>query len=157
MSFNSIIKFFVIFFLAGIIGGCIFGFMLALGVLALYHGPEICLVFAVIASLFYIPGVWRIIKQKTYLVIFRKIVEIIFISAFLTAMFLLEEESMLSSPFDWNVIYVCLALSIFTLTFYLILEEYFNQSWLCQEINHIINGMQMYGLLKKEKQIEKKK
>jgi hypothetical protein len=72
------------------------------------------------------------------------------ISGFLTALFCLEEELILFNNFDWIIIYICLGIVIILLTFYLLLEEYFNQSRIYLELNHIIKGMQFYGILPKE-------
>lgn len=147
---NSVTKFIIIFFLAGILGGALFGFTFALCILGLIYSPELCLFFSLIISLFYIPSIWRQIKQKTYLVIIRKFIEILFFATLLNCLFLLEEEIITFNSLEWNVIYICLAITIFPLTIYLILEEYYNESWLYKEISHIVNGMQIYGLLPKD-------
>ncbi len=156
MILSKVIKrFLLIFLLAGILGGAIFGFLLSLCVFGLIYRPELCIFFSMIISLFYIPGVWRAIKNKTYPVIIRKLFEIVFFASVLNAMFLIEEGIIEFNSFDWYVVYICVGLVIILMTTFIILESYFAQSWLFREINHIINGMQIYGLLPNEENEEK--
>lgn len=149
---NKIVRFLIIFILAGILGGMVFGFTLALCVLGLIYSPELFVLLSFIISLFYIFSIWRQIKNKTYLVIIRKFIEIIFFASLLNAMFILEAELLTFNTSDWNIIYMCLGITTFPLVFYLILEEYYNESWLYKEIEHIIKGMQIYGILPKDKE-----
>jgi hypothetical protein len=148
---KPITKFIVVFFLAGILGGAIFGIMLALLVLGIFYNPFIFGAASLIVSLFYIPGIWKILtKYKTYPVIIRKVFEVLLVSGFLTAMFSLEEGTISFGSFDWTIIYFCLGIVIIPLTLYLLLAEYFNQSRIYKEIEHIKNGMQLYGILPNE-------
>ena len=150
MKKEKIIKFLLVFFIAGILGGTLFGFMFSFVILSIIYNPILCFIFSAIVFLFFIPSIWKQIKLKRYFVIIRKLFAIFFFGTLLTAMLLLEESMISFNKFDWTVIYICVPLVLIPFTIYLILEEYYNKSWLYKEIQHIIKGMQHYGLLPKE-------
>jgi hypothetical protein len=150
MKPDSILNFFLLFFVFGIIGGAMFGFMLALAVLAFIYNPIFSIIFSFIIFLFFIPGIWKQVKLGKFAYIIRKVFEAGFYGLLFSALFSLEEGIIPFSNFDIVVIYISLFLTIFPLTLFLILAAYYNNSWLYQEIKHIIKGMQLYGLLPEE-------
>ncbi len=152
MLFRNFTKFILVVFFAGLIGGGIFGFMFSLYVLTIYYNIEISIILTFFVGLFYIPSIWRQIRQKNWFVIIRKLIEIVIIGLGLATLFTLEEERITFSSFDWWIIYICTPLVFIPFTLYLVLEEFYNETRIYKEINHIVKGMQIYGLLPKEKE-----
>jgi hypothetical protein len=58
--------------------------------------------------------------------------------------------------YDLIIIYSCVGSVMVGFTFFLIISEYYPKSWIYLEIEHIIKGMQISGLLP-ESEDEKEK
>lgn len=157
MKSNKIVKFLVIVGLAGVLGGVIFGFLLAFLVLALVYAYEVVPIFAMIVSLFYIWSIYKQTRQKRWFVVLRRFIEIFLISTFLTAWFAIEDGLINFNNFDWTIIYICIGLVATVFTIYLIIAEYFPKSWINIEIEHILRGMQLHGLISEFEKQKKKK
>lgn len=156
MNSESIKKFLLIISLGGVLGGAIIGITLALLIFPLIYAIETVIFFTAIVFIFFIPGICLQIWRKKWIVIIRRIFFVVVISLFLSAMFLLEEGLIPFNAFDWSIIYICLVLGIIPLTLFLILSEYYNESKLYQEIEHVIKGMQLYGLISMDKEDKEK-
>lgn len=147
MNSKTIGQFLIIVILAGILGGAVFGFLLSLLVLSLYYNLVTCIVFSFFVFPFYIWSFWKQFKKRRWFVIIRNFFAIFLIACFLTVMFSLEEGIITFNNFDWLIIYICLGFVILTFTTFVIISEYFPESRIYKEGEHIINGMILSGLL----------
>jgi hypothetical protein len=147
MMSDKIIKFLLLFGLVGILCGAVCGFLISILILGLYYNPETFIFFTMLVFPFFLWSFWKQFRKGRWFVIIRRFFEIFFISGFLTAMFSLEEGIITFNDFDWLITYICLAFSIIGFIIFAVILEYYNESGIYKEAEHIINGMRMSGLL----------
>jgi hypothetical protein len=151
MPENSATKFFLLYIVVGLLGGLMFGLILALFILPLIHNFLLTLFFTAIVFLFFIPGICIQLWKKNYGVIIRRVCFAVFLGIMFSAMFSLEEGSIPFDEVDRTIIYICLAAATTAFLFLLVLGEHFNDSKLYKEFEHFIGGLKHYGILPEEK------
>jgi hypothetical protein len=156
MDSVSIKKFVLLIFIGGFLCGGTLGITLALLVFPLIYDLETVIFITAIVFGLFLPSICLQIWRKKWALVIRRFFFVTIIGLFLSAMFVLEENLLEFNRFDWNVIYICLALGVIPFTLFLILSEFYNESKLYQEIDHVIKGMQIYGLVSKSPDDEEK-
>lgn len=152
---KNIYKFLILFFFGGILAGGVFGIVLGLFMLPLIYDLESTIFFLAVVFIFFIPSICIQLWKKKWGVVIRRLFTAIAVGLFFTAMYALEEEIIPFNDFDWKIIYISVTAAIFLFTLFLILSEFYKDSWLNQEIEHIFKGMKLYGLLPEDEKEDK--
>ena len=150
---EKISKAFFIIIIGGVVGGIGLGFLAFLIITPLVFTPIQSVVISGIIIFFYIPSIYRQIKNKTYLVIIRKIGAAIFLGLIFSAMVVFEAGE---HDFSGINFYIFLGIILFVAivwTFYITITEMFPKTRIAQELSHTIKGMQRFGLLPTDKEI----
>lgn len=147
MNTDKLSKFLLLFGLIGILCGAVFGFFIAIIILALFYNFFTFIFFTILVFPFYLWSFWKQCGKRRWFVVIRRFFEIFLISSFLTAMFSLEEGAIAFNKFDKLIICICLSLAITGFIMFGIILEYYKNSWSYKEAEHIINGMRLSGLL----------
>ncbi|MEZ5426085.1 MAG: hypothetical protein R2747_07470 [Pyrinomonadaceae bacterium] len=156
MNKDQIIKFLLAILLAGAVGGGLGGLTLGLIVLALIHDFLVSLMFSVLIFPFFLWSIFKNLKKRKWFVVLRRLIQAYFTACFLTAMFLLEEGSIEFDQKDQLILYICAGLGAILFTIFMVLAVYFPSNRLLVEIEHIIKGMQIVGLLSESPEKEEK-
>ncbi|MEK7725203.1 MAG: hypothetical protein AAB336_12685 [Acidobacteriota bacterium] len=156
MDRDQIIKFLIIIGIAGILGGGIFGFLIALIILGLIYEPAFFAFLSILLFPFFVWSIFKNLWQRKWFISIRRIFQILIISSFGTAMFSLDQQSIPFSNFDYWTVYICLAFTISLSTFLMVLSEYYPKSRIYRQIKSLVYVIQISSLIS-EFDSEKKK
>lgn len=128
-------------------GGGLAGFVFGLAVIAVVQNVIVSLALYPIVLVFFIWGIWKHLMIGRWLVVIRKLIEVYLVSCFLTIMYTFEESDLGFSAFEWNITFLFMAGAISFFSAYFIITQYFSESRIHREIEHLLRGMQIFGLL----------
>ncbi len=146
MNSKFLIRVFLIVFVVGIVAGGTFGMIAGLVVLSLIYNFAVCLFFSIFVSAFFVWSFWIRFRAYDWVIVIRNLIVIFLISAFLTAMYSIENGDLGFSRHEVYFIFGCSFISSFIFAAWFSLAEFFPATPIHQKTLSIVEKMNKVSL-----------
>jgi len=141
------IKDFLFFTVVGIYWGFIGGLIVSMALFTARHTPFWCLGFTGFFLLFHLSDFKRFFAEKNWLAVTGRFISLFAITSFIVSIFALAFGAFVSIDFfDVFGFLIVMPLSIITVTFWMLLKKYANQTWIYREFEKIVDGLHVIGV-----------